>query len=265
MRPSLERWISDADALRHLEHFRVSHASIDLTHVRARADDYYLSLVGELFERVREGSADGPGWARLGNALAQLAADGQEGSLRQIGVSKSEATLFAAAAFYCGGFPASAHLTIRSQEPADSDSEVYRACFDLLGRPGTMKSRIGAALLDALRHGDMNALSAMRATAMEQATAALSVGPDEWISARLFEQLITRFHATNIRAVLPDGGSDFWSPFVASLLNRRPASWEFFPSQIDAIKRGLLQRPDTFALQMPTGAGKTALCETLLY
>src|SRR5262249_2261603 len=42
-------------------------------------------------------------------------------------------------------------------------------------------------------------------------------------------------------------------------------SWEFFPSQIEAIERGLLQRIETFALQMPTGAGKTALCETLLY
>lgn len=265
MRLSLARWMGDADALRHLEHFRVSQASIDLAHIRARVDDYYVSLVGDLFERMHDGSEDGPEWARLGNALAQLAADGQEGLLGAIGVSKSEATLFAATAFYCGGFPASAHLTIRSQEPAGNDAESYRACFDLLARPETMKSRIGSALVDALRHGDMAALTRMRERAREDAAAALLVGPDEWISARLFEQLVARFHATNIRAVLPDGSADFWSPFVASLLDRKPPSWEFFPSQVEAIERGLLQRTDTFALQMPTGAGKTALCETLLY
>jgi helicase len=265
MRPALARWIGDADALRHLEHFRVSQASIDLAYIHARADDYYLALVGELFERMREGSVDGLGWARIGNALAQLAADGQEASLHRMGVSKSEAMLFAAAAFYCGGFPASAHLTIRSQGIADSEIESYRACFDLLARPATMKSRTGRALVGALRRGDMAALTTMRDTAVREATETLAVGPEKWISARLFERLITRFHDTNIRAVLPDGGSDFWNPFVASLLNRKPASWEFFPSQIAAIERGLLQRTDTFSLQMPTGAGKTALCETLLY
>lgn len=264
MRASLARWIGDADALRHFEHFQVSETS-DIANVRLRADDYYLALVGELFERMRQASADGPGWARVGNALAQLAADGQEENLRRLGVSKSEATLFAAAAFYSGGFPASAHLTIRSQAPADDERESYRACFDLMARPSTMRSQVGRALVGALRRGDMAALDAIRSAAAARARASLEQGPDEWIPARLFQQLTDRFHATNVRAVLPDGGSDFWSPFVASLLNRKPPSWEFFPSQIDAIQRGLLERNDTFALQMPTGAGKTALCETLLY
>lgn len=265
MRASLARWMGDADALRHLEHFRVEQASIDLAHVRSRADDYYIALVGELFERMREGSADGQGWARLGNALAQLAADGQEEMLHAIGVSKSEATLFAAAAFYCGGFPASAHLTTRSLDPANVESESYRACFDLMARPGTMRSAVGRRLIGALRRGDMPALDGIRGSASRSAQEALTAGPDAWITARLFERLVDRFHATNIRAVLPDGGSEFWTPFVASLLNRSPPSWEFFPSQIEAIQKGLLSRSDTFSLQMPTGAGKTALCETLLY
>ncbi len=264
MRATLARWIGDADALRHLEHFRVAQASIDLAHVRSRADDYYLALVGALFDRMRDGSTDGPGWARLGNALAQVA-DGHEEWLRRIGVKRAEATLFAAAAFYCGGFPASAHLTIRQWNPGDAEPESYSACFDLLARPGTMKSRVGGQLVGALRRGDMPTLDSICVRATELAKGALTAGPDAWIPARLFERLVERFHATNIRAVLPDGGSEFWTPFVASMLNRKPPSWEFFPSQIDAIQRGLLTRSDTFALQMPTGAGKTALCETLLF
>lgn len=122
MKASLSRWIGDADVLQHLEHFRVGQASIELAHIRGHADDYYLSLVGELFDRMRHDFEDGPGWARIGNALAQLAADGQEETIRRMGISKSETILFAAAAFYCGGFPASAYLTIRGQMPDDSDS-----------------------------------------------------------------------------------------------------------------------------------------------
>lgn len=265
MTPSLARWMGDADALRHLEHFRVTQALIEFAHIRSRADDYYISLVGELFERMKSLEDDRTGWARLGNALAQFAADGQEDVLRASGVAKSEATLFAAAAYYCGGFPASAYLIIRTHEPSADDPELYRACFDLLAKPGQMRSRIGGALIEALRRGDTGALTSLGQRAASETVSALAVGPDQWIPARLFEQLLTRFLATNIRAVLPEGNSVFWSPLVASLLDRRPASWEFFPSQIEAINRGLLNRPETFALQMPTGAGKTTLCETILF
>jgi len=69
MRVSLARWIGDADALRHLEHFKVDEPILDLAHIRTRIDDYYLALVGELFERMREGSEDAASWARLANAL----------------------------------------------------------------------------------------------------------------------------------------------------------------------------------------------------
>ncbi len=99
MRASLARWIGDADALRHLEHFNVEQSSLELAHVRTRMDDYYLALVGELFDRMRSGSEDAAGWARLGNALAPLSA-GQDERLRRVGIATSEATLFASAAFY---------------------------------------------------------------------------------------------------------------------------------------------------------------------
>lgn len=265
MREALARWVGDADAQRHLQHFGLSQPELDLTAARARGGDYYLAMVGELFDRMRANSADGAGWARLGNALAQFAANGQEEYLRRIGVSKNEAGLFASAAFYYGGYPASAYLTIQAQEPGHGAVEGYRACYDLLARPGTMMSRTALELVGSLRHGSMDRISQIHSAAAESAKAALASGADEWVSAKLLERLIGRFRTTNIRAVLPEGGSDFWDPLVASLLNRRPAAWEFFPSQIAAIERGLLTQERSFSLQMPTGAGKTALCETLLY
>lgn len=264
MRPDLERWIGDADALVHQEHLR-GQVSSGFDYVRSRVDDFYVSLVGELFDRIRRSDIDSSGWARLGNALALFAAKGVEDSLRAGGVSKREATLFAAAAFYCGGYPASAHLNIRTHEPVSGGESTYRACFDLLARPPVMTSPLVQGLLEALRYGDADAIALMGREAASDAIGALQLGPDEWIPARLFEQLVRKFELTNIRAVLPDGWSDFWTPLVASLLDRKPASWEFFPSQISAIERGLLQSLGTFSLQMPTGAGKTALCETLLY
>jgi plasmid stability protein len=265
MKASLSEWIGNTDALVHRELFLVRQETVGLAHVRGHIDDYYLSLIGELFDRMRSGTLPGPEWARIGNALAQIATLGNHGS--PDGISADDVTLFAATAFYCGGFPASAYLTAKALRLPEGAPATYRACLDLLTRPYEMTSRDGQELLRSLRNGRLDVIEFIQGLAAVEARATLSAGPDEWIPARLFEKLMERFAKTNIRAVLPvpEGSADFWGPLVKSMLDRVPATWEFFPSQIEAIERGLLQRPDSFALQMPTGAGKTALCETLLY
>ena len=265
MRDSLARWIRDADAVRHLNYFQVAAATLDLAHVRSQADDYFLSLVGELFDYMRADEGEAADWARLANAFIHFGAEDRETLFPSARVSKVEAILYAAAAFYCGGFPASAYLTAREYRdaPRVDGADLAAACFDFLGRPRDMRSRLGGEVREALSAGNMPRLRELREAAEDRAATALAAGPEEWIPARLVSSLLSRFSRTNLRAVLPDGASDFWTPLVESLIARY--SWEFFPSQIEAIERGLLDSTDTFSLQMPTGAGKTALCETLLY
>lgn len=264
MREVLSRWVRDADALRQVEHFRLAETPPGLEYVSSRVDDLYLSLTGELFDRIRGDYENPDEWARLGNAFAQFASGPVESDQPDAGVSRAEAALFAAAAFYFGGFPASAYLVLRESAPAGPD-EAFLACHDLLARPSAMSSAVGRSLLTAVRIGDSEAVSSTVAAVAARAASMLDVGPEAWIPARLLERLVRRFAAANVRAVLPGGYSPFWSPLVTSLLDRRPPSWDFFPSQIEAIGRGLLTSDETFTLQMPTGAGKTALSETLLY
>lgn len=265
MNQSLSNWVRDADALRHMEYFRVLQAGTEFAHIRTRLDDYYIALVGSLFGQLRSSSASPSEWARLGNALAQFAAAEQQENLERLGVNRAEALLFSSAAFYFGGFPASAYITIRGQSPAEDDEATLLSCFDLIARPPRPSSPVVSRMLDALGRGDLPFLEGVGREAVQASEAALLAGPAEWIGARLFEQLVARFLRTNVRAVLPDGGTDFWSPLVSSFIKRSPPAWEFFPSQIQAIQRGLLDGTGTFSLQMPTGAGKTALCETLLF
>jgi helicase len=265
MNHHLLRWIADAEALQHIEQLRVPQTTLGDFEVRSRADDYYLSLAGELFGRMRESAADSDDWAKLGNALALIAAPGQETELKRIGISQSEANLFAAAAFYFGGFPASAYITIRRQRGDMPGPQSYLACTDLLGRPTAMRSQLGQLLLNAVAQGDLQHIEDIRLQTEIDSANKLNDNPIDWIPARLLEKLVSRFSSTNLRAVLPRGEQAFWTPFVQSLLRRRPAIWEFFPSQIDAIKRGLIDSERTFSLQMPTSAGKTALAEAVLY
>jgi hypothetical protein len=264
VRPTIARWIGDADAAQYLERFGSGQEDLVFAYIRERADDYYVALVGELFDRVRRGYTARSHWAVLGNALAQFSESVRAGSLGNVGVSANEALLMAAAAFYSGGYPASAYITIRQGTTYDV-SKAHLSCFDLLARPVALRSELMAYMVRALEVGDLEGIDAAVNGVEQEARTALELGPEEWLPARLLEQLAKRFRGTNVRAVLPDGSAEFWTPLVSSLLQRTPPVWDFFPSQIEAVEKGLLTRNESFALQMPTGAGKTTLCETLLF
>lgn len=263
MTESLNRWIGSADAIRHMEHFRIGQIPARIAYVRDRVDDYYTSLVGDLFDKMRENQPESPEWARLGNAFAQFAED-TTGVLTRSAINRSEAALYAAASFYSGGFPASAYLSILRMQPIP-EAGPARACYDLLARPAVPISQDVQTLLNALREGNQQLVTDMTARVREQARAAMTAGPDEWVVARLYEQLMRRFANVNLRAVLPERPAGFWDGLVDSLITRRPSTWEFFPSQIQAIRGNLLADGVGFTLQMPTGSGKTTLCETLLF
>src|SRR5262249_37875417 len=161
------------------------------------------------FDKMRTGDSSPAEWARLGNALAQFGADDRDKLFPSAAVSKAEALLFGATAFYSGGFPASAHLTMRQQPPPEDHPRELLACFDLLARPTRVRSALGAELIEALRRGDMAKLNDIGSAARGAAAAALAAGPYAWIPARLLEQLLNRFLTTNVRAVLPNGADEF--------------------------------------------------------
>ena len=264
MRPALASWMNGADALHYVQRLGLTAIPSDVTDVQDRQDDFYISLVGELFDRLRNPYNDPIDWSRLGNAITQVGIDGTDDSAPAAGVLPADASLFASAAFYLGGYPASAYLTLKAADPAQLTGD-HRSCYDLITRPQAIESADVRALIGAVRRGDLQAIheQSQRAAVLERG--ALEVGPEEWVASRLFERMLARFEATNVRAVLPSGEDAFWDPLVRSLLNRTPPAWDFFPSQIDAIQSGLLTNPSTYSMQMPTGAGKTALSETLLF
>lgn len=259
------KWVSDADVLHHVQRFGLRQTPLQLGYLQTRRDDYYLSLVGELFQRIQEPYEDPADWSRLGNALLQSSSLGATGDLvSSPGILTTETALFAAAAFYFGGYSASAYLTLKSVNQSDF-TKTYLACYELLARPSTIQTSIVQALVRAVRNGNLQAISSRIAQSAEYEDQALSLGPIEWVGRKLFHQMLKRFETTNVRAVLPNGEESFWDPLVRSLLNRTPPVWDFFPSQIDALRSGLLGSNTTFSLQMPTGAGKTALSEALLF
>jgi helicase len=264
VRDALETWVNDADALQYVDNFGLEATPANLAYLRGREDDYYVSLVGELFARLHEPYADPVDWSRLGNALTQMGLDDPNRSQPGSGPLPRDTALFAASAFYLGGFSASAYLTLRAASSVGA-SEGHVAAYELLARPALIESVRVRGVVGAVRRGDLDAIAREEQRARGLETTALDEGPEEWVGWRLFAEMLHRFRSTNIRAVLPADVDGFWDPLVSSLLNRTPPVWDFFPSQIDAVRSGLLERDTTFSLQMPTGAGKTALTETVVF
>lgn len=105
MRDVLETWVNDADALQYIDRFGLEATPTGLAYLRGREDDYYISLVGELFARLREPYEDPLEWSRLGNALTQMGlVDQGDAATPESAALPRDTALFAAAAFYLGGF-----------------------------------------------------------------------------------------------------------------------------------------------------------------
>lgn len=265
MRANLQNWINEADSVRHLRFFSIAQIPIHLARITNRSEDYYISLVGELFKSLGESDISRSDWAQMGNAFLQFSAETSEQQLIQNGITKEDATLFAASSFYFGDYPASACLAMRrGTRPLDNQS-LQAACYDFLARPMELRSQIALNVRQLLIVGNLAGIDQLVSWSHEEERRALAEGPEAWITSKLLSRLLSSFRQSNLRAVLPNGSIDFWTPLVSSLIERQPSTWEFFPSQIEAIRGGLLSSNESYSLQMPTGAGKTTLCETLLF
>lgn len=258
MRGTLRSWIVEAQIEQTADDFALDVSTGQLNFSYRRRMDLYIALVGELFDLIRSSDGEPRDYATVANALAVEAH-------RLTGTNKNDAYFFSAVAFFMGGYSASAYLAMQRVSRRTLTVPRARATFDLVTRPRVIESTRVRNLLDLIRSGKPGRISTAAEKAQLVANNVIDDGPEAWISRYLYGKILGRLTQTNVRAVLPDGHSQVWDPLVTSFLERRPPVWDFFPSQIQAIESGLLTSASSFSLQMPTGAGKTALMETLIF
>lgn len=258
MRSTLRDWVVEAQSLQSAEDFRLQPSLDQMKFSGRRSMDLYIALIGEVFDLIRSPESAPRDYATVANALEIEAR-------RLQGIARNDAHFFSSVAFFMGGFSASAYLAMRRVNRRGLSTPRSKACFDLISRPRTINSRRVRKLVELIAQGTTEQIGRRAERQSEVARKAINDGPETWISQHIFGKLLSRFAETNVRSVLPEGDSPIWNPLVDSFLSRRPPVWDFFPSQVQAIESGLLTSSETFSLQMPTGAGKTALMETLIF
>ncbi len=236
--------------------------------VRRRSDDLYISSLANIFDalRVKEADEQQRQMAALAKTLLLFSRGSAAKYLRGVEISLNQ--VYSAALYYLAGFPATAILLSRSAYGLDAPNEEESFLQGFLSRRLRTDIPFQSLLLEMLQSGETSILSRLAGTMHEQVTFGLRNNPRKFIAAKLAFSCVKRFSKTNMWDTLRQHAayytSELWQPFLGN--KEAFPLWELFPSQLTAIRAGLLGDIDeTFTLQMPTSAGKTALCEILIY
>lgn len=236
--------------------------------VRKRSDDLYISCLSTVFDALRLNKKEDQE-AELAAAAKTLIIYSRSAAARYLnGVEQRLNQLYSAALFYLAGFPATAILLARRLELVENALEEESFLYGFLGRKLTGENPLEKLLSDILQSDATNDLSELSTTLEKEMISGLREDPRKFIAAKLALSCLNRFSEFNVWDVLRHHAShytaDLWQPFLGNPQVSPP--WELLPSQLVAIRAGLLGDADeTFSLQMPTSAGKTSLCELLIY
>ena len=237
--------------------------------VLKRSDDLYVACLASIFDSLRIQQKDDRE-AALADIAKILVIYSRSAAAKYLsGVEKRLNQIYSAALYYIAGFPATATLLTRTLEPAIEPLEEESFLHGFLGRLLNGEHPLEKMLIDSL-HADTTSIISdeLNAIIESRISTGLQADPRQFIAAKLAQACLKRFEDTNVwdalRQFAAHYTTELWQPFLGSL--RAFPLWELLPSQLTAIRAGLLGDTDeTFSLQMPTSAGKTALCELIIY
>ncbi|WP_176526032.1 DEAD/DEAH box helicase, partial [Bacillus sp. AFS001701] len=185
------------------------------------------------------------------------------------GINFAKNMLVVSALYYLAGYSASAFILAKLFSSENYEGELEQFLSQFLRRELDNENRYSIMLGDFLSSGEKNNIIALYNDISEDVDYYLQNNPDEYITSRIIKTLLEDFMENNIWEDISkniDGSSQEFSSYVLLGFKKSPPVWSFFPSQKKALQKGILKnRNKGFSLQMPTSAGKTAICELIIY
>lgn len=231
--------------------------------VRERSDDLYIACLSSIFDVLRSTSPSRDELLSLGKTLTAYSRSAAAKYLS--GVEKNLNQLYSAAVYYLAGYPATANLLAKEINWIADATTEERILYALLSHKTTgwkkLAQRIERAFRDTMERDHERLVNRLNKSLKE----GLEHDPRQYIASRLTIACINDFKKREIHSVLKKYAyaydRDVWDPLLRTI-----PYWSLLPSQLQAIEAGLLSEEQrTFSLQMPTSAGKTALCELLIF
>ncbi len=261
---TLSLWIAQSESWQTFIDFKLPSDSIAKYLFLNRPEDFYISLFGELYEILENLDSNKAEILSIAKGLEIY-------SLREkrdnfIGVNQPNNILFAAGLYYLADYPASAYILANLYHTSNYGQEIERFVFCFLKRIHDRQNRYSKILSQYLETGNQRIIHNLLKVIQEQKNIAYKNNPYLFSIYLLAESIVNKFISNNIWSDLLEYNTiEHWSPFVNISLKKDFPVWDFFPSQVVALEKGILNFSRSIALQTPTSSGKTAICELLIY
>ena len=268
-------WIAESESWQSFIDFNIDHEFIENYRFLKRPEDFYISLMCYAFDlfkydtEIKESTA----YLVLAKGLEIFSLEGKRENFS--GINYANNMLFAAGLYYLAGYSASSCLLANKFKSDNFIKPIDKFILEFFTRKLQVEeNKLSELLRDYLRSGKEELLATLNRIIKINLIEASETDYDAYASFKLASVLLSRFEENNIWRVLlnqtdkselePEVQRQLWRRYIKVCLNKKYPIWTFFPSQSQAIHQGILGS-QTFALQMPTSAGKTAISELIIY
>ena len=262
---NLKKWIAGSEAYVTSQRFGVRESDLPKIPFLDRQFDFYLGLMGRATELLRDTNPSNDEQLTDFKNIAKglnyfLSSNGEDID----GYKGKYENIFKAIIAFLGEDYTTSILTIKQVNIDELEGDPEKLIVSLLSKKGLGETELGKSFLQYYHDGNGTFWSDVSKIFPENASSLPDINPEEYLFVIFSRALLAKILKCNVRSIL----SELIPQQSINQYLRGLDSEHFlylFPSQISALKSGILSKTGVFSLQTPTSSGKTALCELVIY
>lgn len=262
---NLKKWIAESESWQSFIDFNLPEdVRADYSFIK-KPDDFYISLMSEAFDLFKKDN-----YLEYEDELLAIAKGLKIYSKKQRrffkGIDYGDNLLYVAGLYHLAGYAASAFILAKLLPLEDYKSEINLFISSFLRRIFLTNNSYSKLLNRYFRSGDDEHLDALVSFINVNKETAFNEDFSLYSSFKLAGALVHKLERDNLwDDLLVYNNHSHWQDYVTQNLRKKIPIWSFFPSQKEALSKGILEEGQSCSLQMPTSSGKTAISELVIY
>lgn len=230
-----------------------------------RYDDFYISLLSNAYKILEENDIEEKKEElfEIAKGIEIYSLDTKRNHFN--GVNYYKNILYASGLYYLADFSSSAFL-LANLFNIENYTNVIESFISGFLRRKVIANVYSEQLNEYITSGQDEILENLIMQIDFELNKSIKHNGQNYLSLLLAKKILEKFKRNNIWIdLLGYNSNEFWKDFVNSKVKKEIPIWDFFPSQRQAVLSGLINTNETLSIQMPTSAGKTAICELIAY
>jgi len=261
----LKLWIAQSESWQTYIDFKLPKDSIVAYEFLKRPDDFYISLFGSLYEVLENPETNQEKILSVAKGLEIYSLQNKRDSFN--GVNQANNMLFVAGLYYLANYSSSASIFANIFSFKNFQEDIEKFLLSFLNRKELEDNQYRKIFNEFLKTGNSSFLENLIKDIQSKKDNYFKYNPHLFFLYYLTEKILLKFKENNIWIDLLKQNNDksFWKEYIETSISKKFPIWDFFPSQKEALEKGLLGKYKSIALQTPTSSGKTAISELIIY